>query len=111
MAFNRGDLAGQRGLFAADAEIQDVLGDGMMEKALGVWRQLNDGLSINLTIEEMIAEGDCVAVRYTERGTFARPFLGHEPTGRSDELVALEWFVIRDGMIRRRWGVRDSASQ
>jgi len=27
------------------------------------------------------------------------------------ELVAMEWFVIHDGKIQRRWGARDSASQ
>ncbi len=110
-AFNRGDLAGLQGLFAADAQIQGVLGGGQVEKAVAVWRQLIEGLSINLTIEEMIAEGDCVAVRYTERGTFGRPFFDHQPTGKSYELVAMEWFVIRDGKIQRRWGARDSASQ
>jgi len=26
-------------------------------------------------------------------------------------LVAIEWFEVRDGKIRRRWGARDSASQ
>lgn len=110
-AFNQGDLAGLQRLFAPDAEIQGVLGAGQMEKALAVWRQLIEGLSINLMIEEMIVEGDCVAVRFTERGTFVRPFFGHEPTGKSYELVAMEWFVIRDGKILRRWGVRDSAAQ
>jgi predicted ester cyclase len=48
---------------------------------------------------------------YTERGTFRAPAFGKEPTGKSYELVAMEWFVIRDGKIQRRWGARDSASQ
>jgi predicted ester cyclase len=66
---------------------------------------------IRLTVEDVIAEGDYVAVRYSERGSFTGPFLGHEPTGKFYELVGMEWFVIRDGTIRRRWGARDSASQ
>ena len=110
-AFNRGDLAGLRALFAKNAEIQGVLGQAPIEKALEIWRQLIEGLAIQLTIEEMVADGDSVAVRYTERGTFGRPFLGHEPTGKSYELVAMEWLVIRNGKIQRRWGARDSASQ
>jgi predicted ester cyclase len=44
----------------------------------------------------MVAEGDTVAVRYTERGTFQDAFMGHQPTGKSYELVAMEWFVLRD---------------
>jgi predicted ester cyclase len=64
-----------------------------------------------LVIEEMIAEGDLVAARYTERGKFVGPFLGHAPTGKSYQLVAMEWFVVKDGKIQRRWGARDAASQ
>jgi predicted ester cyclase len=52
-----------------------------------------------------------VAVRYAERGTFAGPFRGQPPTGKAYELVAMEWFVLKDGKIRRRWGARDAASQ
>ena len=37
--------------------------------------------------------------------------MGYEPTGRTYERVAMEWFVIRDGKIARRWGARDGASQ
>jgi hypothetical protein len=32
-------------------------------------------------------------------------------TGKSYEMVAMEWFEIKDGLIHRRWGARDSASQ
>lgn len=110
-AFNRGDLTALKALFAPDAEIQGVLGAGSIENVAIIWQELINGLAINLTIEELIAEEDCVAVRYTERGTFKGPFMGHEPTGKSYELIAMEWFVIVDGKIKRRWGARDSAVQ
>ena len=83
----------------------------MFARVEPIWRQLIEGYGIQLIIEEMIAEGDTVAVRYTERGTFRAPAFGHAPTGRSYELVAMEWFEIRDGRIARRWGARDAASQ
>lgn len=35
------------------------------------------------TVEEMIAEGDQVAVRFSARGTHSGPWLGIAPTGRS----------------------------
>ncbi|MBC5991874.1 ester cyclase [Pontibacter cellulosilyticus] len=109
-AFNKGDLDALVALFASDAEIQGVLGKANMERATEVWRQLITGLGIQLTIEGMIAEGDDVAVRYTERGIFKGSFMGHEPTGKSFEVAAMEWFIIRDGKIQQRWGTRDSAS-
>lgn len=110
-AFNRGDLDALRALFAEDAEIQGVLGQGQMDAILPIWRQLVEGYGMRLTIEDLVVEGDVVAVRYTERGTFRAPAFGREPTGRSYELVAMEWFEIVDGRIHRRWGARDAASQ
>jgi steroid delta-isomerase-like uncharacterized protein len=110
-AFNSGDLDALQNLFSPDAEIQGVFGKGLMEKVMPIWRQLIEGLAMQLTIEEMIADGDKVAVRYTERGTFKGTFMGHAPTGKSYELVAMEWFLIRDGKIQKRWGARDHAAQ
>ena len=110
-AFNRGDLEALRELFAEDAEIQGVLGKGVVDKVMPIWRQLVEGYAMQLQIEEMVAEGGSVAVRYTETGTFKAPAFGHQPTGRSYSLVAMEWFVIEEGKIVRRWGARDGASQ
>jgi len=110
-AFNRGDLAALKDLLAADAEIQGVFGAGLFGKIEPVWRQLIEGFGMQLEIQELIAEGNVVAARYVETGTFKAPAFGHEPTGRSYRLVAMEWFEIEDGRIRRRWGARDSASQ
>ena len=110
-AFNRGDLEARKALFAPDAEVQGVLGAGVLDKVAAIWKQLIEGLGIQLTIEDLVAEGDRVAARYTERGVFQGEFLGHAPTGKAYELVAMEWFVIRDGKIHRRFGARDGASQ
>ena len=110
-AFNRGDLAALKSLFAEDAEIQGVYGKATLERAETVWRQLIDGYGMQLQIKELIAEGACVAARYVETGIFRKAAFGHEPTGRSYELVAMEWFEIQQGKIKRRWGARDSASQ
>jgi predicted ester cyclase len=82
-----------------------------MDKVIPIWRSLHENLAMHLTIDEMIAEGETVAVRYTERGTFRGPFQGHEPTDQSYEMVAMEWFVIKDGKIQQRWGARDHAAQ
>lgn len=110
-AFNRGDLAALQQLFTPDAQIQGVLGWGGLDQALPIWQQLHEAFAIELTVEEIIAEGDTIAARYTERGRFIGAFRGQEPTGKPFELVAIEWFTLRDGKICRRWGARDSASQ
>ncbi len=110
-AFNRGDLNKLKSLLADDAEIQGVMGKGLFEKVEPVWRQLIEGYGLQLKIEGLIAEGNVVAVRYLERGTFRAPAFGKQPTGKSYELIAMEWFEIEAGKIKRRWGARDAASQ
>jgi len=109
-AFNRGDLEVLQQLFTTDALIQGVLGWGGLDKVLPIWKELHEAFAMELTVEEIIAEGDTVAVRYTERGNFNHSFRGKDPTGKSYELVAMEWFTMLDGKIHRRWGARDSAS-
>jgi steroid delta-isomerase-like uncharacterized protein len=110
-AFNRGDMDALRQLFTADAIIQGVLGWGSLEEVIPIWRELHDAFAIDLTIEDLAAEGDTVAARYLEQGKFIAPFRGKQPTGKSYELVAMEWFILHEGKIARRWGARDSASQ
>jgi steroid delta-isomerase-like uncharacterized protein len=110
-AFNQGDLPRLRELFTPDASVHGVLGWGGLDVVLPIWKELHEAFKIELVVEELIAEGDVVAVRYVERGTFAGAFRGRPPTGKSYELVAMEWFSLRDEKIHRRWGARDSASQ
>jgi steroid delta-isomerase-like uncharacterized protein len=110
-AFNGGDIEALVKLFTPDALVWGVLGWGEIEKVRPIWKSLIECLQINCHVESIIAEGDVVAVRYTERGTFVKPFLGHPPTGKSYEMIAMEWFQIKDGLIHRRWGARDSAAQ
>ena len=110
-ALNAGDFGRLRGLFAPDAVIYGALGWGSLDEVLPGWYDLHHGLAQKLEIEAIIGEGDTVAVRYRESGAFVGPYRGQMPTDRSYELVAIEWFEIREGKIRRRWGARDSASQ
>jgi steroid delta-isomerase-like uncharacterized protein len=110
-AFNQGDLPGLKSLLAENAVIQGVMGQGTIEKVETAWRQMIEGYGIQLQVEHMVAEGDLVAARYIERGTFKAPAFGQVPTGKSYELVAMEMFEIHEGKIKRRWGARDGASQ
>jgi steroid delta-isomerase-like uncharacterized protein len=109
-AFSRGDFERVAALCTPDVEVQGVLGKGGLDVAMPIWRSLHEAFGIHLSIEEIIAEGDVVAVRFVETGTFRAPFRGMEPTGKSYQLVAMEWFHMRDGKIAARWGARDSAS-
>lgn len=110
-AFNKGDLDEACALFAPGALVYGVLGWGTLEQVRPIWHDLIDSFRVNLHVESVIAEGDIVAVRYTERGTSLKAFRGGAaPTGLSYEVTAMEWFVVKHNQIHRRWGARDSAS-
>jgi steroid delta-isomerase-like uncharacterized protein len=110
-AFNRGDVETLLTLFADDSLVYGVLGWGTLAQVVPIWREIKDAFAIQLQVESIIAEDDIVAVRYTERGTSVGSFRGGPVTGKSFEVVAMEWFNIKDGKIQRRWGVRDNAAQ
>jgi steroid delta-isomerase-like uncharacterized protein len=110
-AFNRGDLEALRLLFTEDALVYGVLGWGGVDDVVPIWREIKEAFAIQLQVEAIIAEGDAVTVRYIERGVSVGAFRGNAPTGRSFEVVAMEWFILKDGRIHRRWGARDSAAQ
>ncbi|HXT64583.1 MAG TPA: ester cyclase [Pyrinomonadaceae bacterium] len=110
-AFNRGELDQLRALFTEDALVYGVLGWGGMDQVVPIWREIKTAFDLQLTVEEMIAEYDIVAVRYIERGTSRGSFRGGPVTGKSFEVVAMEWFIMKEGKIHRRWGARDNAAQ
>jgi steroid delta-isomerase-like uncharacterized protein len=109
--FNRGEIEALVELFAADALVYGVLGWGNLDQVVPIWREIKAAFDIQLQVESIIAEDDIVAVRYVERGTSVGSFRGGPVTGKSFEVVAMEWFVIKDGKIYRRWGARDNAAQ
>jgi len=110
-AFNRADLEALRRLFTDDALVYGVLGWGGLDQVMPIWQEIQQAFAIRLQVESLIAEGETVAARYTERGTSVGPFRGQAATGKSFEVVAMEWFEMREGRIHRRWGARDSAAQ
>ena len=63
------------------------------------------------TIDDMIAEGDKVVVRWTSRGThlgeWATPLGPIPPTGKSVVFTAIHIFRIVDGKIAERWAEVD----
>ncbi|WP_227379775.1 ester cyclase [Haladaptatus halobius] len=55
------------------------------------------------TVEDIIAEGNTVAMRVTLRGSQKGEFMGTEPTGQTFEVQNMVFTRIEDGMIVERW--------
>ena len=60
------------------------------------------------TIEDIIAEGDKVAVRLTNRGTHTGEFMGIPPTGKKIEYGALFFGRVTNGKVAEVWVVEDN---
>ncbi len=58
---------------------------------------------LNVTVEDMIAEGDKVAARFTAHGIHKGNFMGLPPTDRPITMTGIEIFRIEDGKIVELW--------
>jgi steroid delta-isomerase-like uncharacterized protein len=59
---------------------------------------------LDVTVEDMVAEGDKVAARFTACGTHKGSFMNLPPTGKHITMTGIEIFRIEDGKIAELWG-------
>jgi predicted ester cyclase len=59
------------------------------------------------TIEHVVAEGDKVAVMWTNRGAHLGEFFGFPPTGNSVTTRGVDIHLLRDGRLAEHWDVVD----
>jgi steroid delta-isomerase-like uncharacterized protein len=65
-------------------------------------------LDLRVVIDDMIAEDDRVAVRYTIEGTHEGELFGVPPTGRRLSIESCTVEQVSDGKIREHWRVTDT---
>jgi steroid delta-isomerase-like uncharacterized protein len=105
-AWNEGNLAVLHELMAPNL-IYHGLPPGMAPGLQG-FKQLismnHDAFpDIRVTIEDIIAEGDKVAVRWTWSGTHKGAYMGIQPTGKHVTVNGMSIHRIEDGMIVENW--------
>ena len=76
-----------------------------IKQMLGMF--LNAFPDLNITIEDMIAEGDKVVGRITMSGTHRGEFMGVVPTGKQITLGLIDITRFADGKIVERWSEGD----
>jgi steroid delta-isomerase-like uncharacterized protein len=62
---------------------------------------------VRVTLEDVVGEGDRVAVRATWRGTHTGPLFGVAPTGKPVVLTGMVFWRVSDGRIVERWATVD----
>ncbi len=71
---------------------------------------LREGLKPEFTIEQMVAEGDTVVVRWTNRGRHVAPFLGIPPTNKSFTIAGIDIHLVKEGKLAEHRHVVDQLS-
>jgi steroid delta-isomerase-like uncharacterized protein len=100
-------------------EIQDLVTDGYDEHdplpgqgagrdgVLDRYSMLIDALAPQFTIEDVIAEGDRVVVRWMNSGTHVGEFAGIPPTGRAFSIAGIDIYRVAEGGLAEHWHVVD----
>ena len=64
---------------------------------------------LTLPISAIVAEGDCIAVLNSVRGTHKGEFIGLKPTGRRIDTMTFQLYRIENGQLAEHWEVADYA--
>ena len=79
------------------------------EGVKGVVAMFRSGIpDLRVVVEDMIAEGDKVATRYTLEGTHEGELFGVPPTGQLLSIKSISVERVSDGKIREYWRITDS---
>ena len=62
---------------------------------------------IQIVVEQVIAEGDCLAFRSTMRGTHQGPLMGIAPTGKQVTVGLIDVIRVKGGKFVEQWGGPD----
>jgi steroid delta-isomerase-like uncharacterized protein len=71
-------------------------------------RLLFAALDPSWTVNDMVAEGDRVAVRWSHRGVHRGDFLGLPATGRQFVFKGIDTYRIENGRLAEHWNVVDN---
>jgi steroid delta-isomerase-like uncharacterized protein len=66
---------------------------------------------VHYDIDDIIAEGEKVAVRMTQSGTHTGAVRGISPTGKSFSVDYVHWFRLANGKVAEMWAVRDDLTR
>jgi steroid delta-isomerase-like uncharacterized protein len=109
-AYNHGDLTVGDALLTPDCVFHipnDITGiDGWKQFAKAFLIAFPDDLQV--TIEDIYADDDKVAARWTAQGTHNGPLRGIPPTGKQVTWMGIGIYHLTGGKIREVWGLNDA---
>lgn len=108
--FSEGNLDLLDELYAEDAVERNAMGTHQGRTAIRESYEsfLTAFPDVSQTVEDIVAEGNTVAMRITSRGTHKGELAGFEPTGKKIEVQQMFFVRIEDGQIVERWFLPDN---
>ncbi len=104
-AYNRKNYQYVMDFFAGDYFEHRDHGARTNQDAFNVIRSAEQAFpDLTVKIEDLVEEGDLIAVRLTFNATHKATFLGIEATNKNISWEAMEFFRIKNGMITESWG-------
>ena len=100
--WNTGDLAIVDELMTDDFVLCHSEGGETAGRAAfkaGVAHHVDTLAGFRVSIDDVVAEGDLVAIRFTARATHSGPFLGSVPSGKPLTWTGMQLLRFRDGKI------------
>ena len=108
--FSQGNLSTINELFSPDIIVHDpdkeLRGPDQVEQ--GITRLRTAFPDLYYTVEDMIAEGDKVVIRFTGRGTHQGEFRGVAPTGKKMIYTGIVILGFIQGRLVDYWAVSDA---
>jgi steroid delta-isomerase-like uncharacterized protein len=110
-AWNKGDLTIVEELIAPNYILHDPTRPGLrgregIKQSVAMFRTAFPDL--HFTIEDQIAEGDKVVIRYMVQGTHKGPLMGITATGKQGTLTGIDIYRVADGKIEEGWSNWDT---
>lgn len=65
---------------------------------------------VQITIHDLLEDGDKVVAHFTFSGTDQGGTMGHPPSGKQVSFDGIDIFQLAEGMIVARWGIVDTLS-
>lgn len=99
--FDAADEIYASGHTSHDPQAPGVNGAAAMKHYIGMYRAAFPDLHVS--IDDTIAEGDRVVIRWTARGTHQGELMGVPPTGKQAVVTGINIFRVSDGRIQEEW--------
>ncbi len=82
-------------------------GDGRADLKARVELILDAMNPLRFEVQDLVAEGDKVVVRWAQQGTHSGSFMGMPPTGREFTIAGIDIHRLREGRMAEHWHVVD----